>query len=410
MWLIISEKVKKINAWLHLWLGLSSGLIVVIISLTGCIYVFEDELKSYFYAHKIYVSIPAGGQKKPISELYKIAQETVGKQHPIQNIEMPLEANRSVIFRPAIKRNAEAWTSIGEFEYFRMLYLNPYSGKVIANEDARFEFFRVVLALHRNLLLKRDVGLIIVGISVLVFVILLISGIVLWLPKKIIGLKQRLLFLWKKNTKFKRKNYDLHNILGFYASFFLLIIALTGLTWSFDWVENSVAWVANAGVKVKKPKPVFSDTTQTATNILPLDLMYRSVVRQNPEAVMFTINIPKEKKATVNFSVFKHEQLNYNRQQFQFDQFSGKQLKRNTFEEKNNGEKLKAMNYDIHTGRILSLYGKILAFIASLISASLPITGFLIWWGKRNKIVKQKSKNYLNTTYNTKEKVFNVEI
>ncbi len=49
------------------------------------------------------------------------------------------------------------------------------------------------------------------------------------------------------------------------------------------------------------------------------------------------------------------------------------------------------MNYDIHTGAILSLPGKILAFCASLICASLPITGFLLWWGRRKKAKQSKS-------------------
>jgi uncharacterized iron-regulated membrane protein len=48
------------------------------------------------------------------------------------------------------------------------------------------------------------------------------------------------------------------------------------------------------------------------------------------------------------------------------------------------------MNYDIHTGAIIGLPGKILAFFASLIVASLPITGFYIWWGRKQK---QKIKN-----------------
>ena len=43
------------------------------------------------------------------------------------------------------------------------------------------------------------------------------------------------------------------------------------------------------------------------------------------------------------------------------------------------------MNYDIHVGAVLGLPGKILAFFASLIAASLPVTGFVIWWGRRKK-------------------------
>jgi uncharacterized iron-regulated membrane protein len=56
------------------------------------------------------------------------------------------------------------------------------------------------------------------------------------------------------------------------------------------------------------------------------------------------------------------------------------------------------MNYDIHVGQILGLTGKIIAFLASLICASLPITGFIIWWGKRNKKGKKVKEVVHNRT------------
>ena len=48
-------------------------------------------------------------------------------------------------------------------------------------------------------------------------------------------------------------------------------------------------------------------------------------------------------------------------------------------------DKMMRMNYDVHTGAILGITGKIMAFFASLIAASLPVTGFLIWRGRRKK-------------------------
>ena len=69
----------------------------------------------------------------------------------------------------------------------------------------------------------------------------------------------------------------------------------------------------------------------------------------------------------------------------QFDQYSGELLKEHTFDDQNAGEKVIRANYDIHVGSILGIPGKIIAFLASLICASLPVTGFLIWWEKRKK-------------------------
>ena len=62
------------------------------------------------------------------------------------------------------------------------------------------------------------------------------------------------------------------------------------------------------------------------------------------------------------------------------------------FPEAKAADKLLRMNYDIHTGAILGFAGKLLAFFASLIVASLPVTGTVIWWGRRKKAKKEAAR------------------
>lgn len=376
--------MKKLVGQLHLWLGLASGFVVFIISITGCIYVFEQELKACLYQDREIVAVPENAVKKPLSELMLIAQREVGDDHPIQNIAIPSAADQTYSFRPLQIRDRKAFTHFGEIVYQRKVYINPYTGEVVKNENTKYEFFTLVLRLHRNLLLNRGVGSVIVGLSVIIFVVMLITGIVLWWPKNKVVLRQRITFLWKKTTRWKRKNYDLHSVLGFYSSFVVLIIALTGLTWSFDWFEKSVYWIANGG-KIEKVKPLYSDTTQ-ATAILPIDQILFDLQKRNAEAETISISFPEKSNGVINASVRSGIHVRYTAQRYQYDQFTGALLNTTTFDEKNAGEKLNAMNYDIHTGAILGLSGKILAFVASLISASLPVTGFYIWWGRRKKI------------------------
>ena len=66
------------------------------------------------------------------------------------------------------------------------------------------------------------------------------------------------------------------------------------------------------------------------------------------------------------------------------------------YEKGNFGEKLRAMNYDIHVGSILGLTGKCMAFSASLIGASLPITGLFVWLGKKKKKKKRMNRSLLH--------------
>lgn len=386
--------MKKIVGQLHLWLGLASGLIVFIVSITGCIYVFEQELKDLFYNDRKVVDIPDHGIRKPLSGLLLVAQQEAGDEHPIQNIEVPKEEGHTYVFSPAQIRNNKASTHFGEIVYQHKIYINPYTAEVVKHENTKYEFFTLVLRLHRNLLLNREVGKTIIGSSVIIFVVLIITGIVLWWPKNMAAIRQRISFRWKKTTKWKRKNYDLHNVFGFYSSFFILIIALTGITWSFDWFDHSIQWLANGGEKTKKIKPLKSDTTQVAA-ILPIDKILTNVKNRNKEAHTFNIGLPEKSSGVVNVTARVGAHVRYSSIRYQFDQYSAAHLTTSTFDEKNAGEKLKAMNYDIHTGAIMNLPGKILAFIASLISASLPITGLFIWIGrtKREKLKVESLKH-----------------
>ena len=88
-----------------------------------------------------------------------------------------------------------------------------------------------------------------------------------------------------------------------------------------------------------------------------------------------------------NFEVYvKHLSYSYHKSSsLIFDENSGELLHTHDPKDKNFGEKVVNANYDIHTGSYFGLFGKIIWFIAGLICTSLPVTGFLIWWGKRKK-------------------------
>ena len=102
----------------------------------------------------------------------------------------------------------------------------------------RPEFFRQVRTLHRWLLDapakkgESSVGKTVVGITTVVMIVILISGIVIWIPRNSRTLKNRLQISCTKG--WRRFWYDSHVALGFYSTLFLLIMALTGLTWSFS--------------------------------------------------------------------------------------------------------------------------------------------------------------------------------
>lgn len=365
---------KKIIRQIHLWLGLISGLVVFVLGITGSIYTFADEIKDWIYKDRLFVTPPKNVQPLPLSQLITIAEQSLGKEKKISRAELSQQPDRSYMFR-AMKLDREAIGYWNSYIYYDKVYLNPYTGEVLYRENAKKEFFTVVLALHMNLLLGNQIGHFIVKWSVVGFLILLISGIILWWPKKWKRTQLKKNFSIKWQAKKKRLNYDLHNVLGFYSFFILLIIALTGLAWSFDLTTD------------KKSK-VLSDTSNTNKS-LPADYIIRQARTAAPLTAYFLYNFPAVKSGTVNVSAYQSESNLYQKIQFRFDRYTGKLLQQGKpFNEMAVPNQIIALNYDLHTGSALGLTGKMLVFFAGLIAASLPVTGFIIW---RNKSRKKNS-------------------
>ena len=372
---------------MHLWLGLISGLVVFIVGLTGAMYSFQEEIKARVYHDRLYVSIPPGTQRLPLSRLIGIAEEALGREYPLSRAELSQQPGRTYMFR-ALKTNKKSIGYWDYYSYYYKVYLNPYTGEVVYKENTKREFFTVLLALHMNLLLGDQVGHEIVRWSVVCFVVLLVSGLVLWWPEKWKTGRLKKSFTVKWSASYKRLNYDLHNVLGFYTFSGLLVIALSGLVWSFENADLAVQYITSGGRGPEKQKPVLSDTIRLALTPQipgnPADTVFLQVSKAAPATAYFLYNFPLAKSGTVNVSAYQSENNLYEKIQYKYDRYTGALLQAGKpFDQLSVPEQVKALNYDLHIGTVFGFSGKILAFLASLISAALPVTGFLIWRRKR---------------------------
>jgi uncharacterized iron-regulated membrane protein len=367
--------VKQAVGKVHLWLGLASGLVVFIVSLTGAIFVFQDEIRDLTEPWRK-VKAQATAQLLP-SRL----QEAALAEHP----EVKKATTWVTYFGP--ERSATVFFT-DPAGTPTQVYLNPYTGRVLHEQNLRYHFFSVVQAIHMTLLLPEAVAKWVVGGSVIIFVVMLVTGLVLWWPKRKQERKQRLTIKW--GARWRRVNYDLHNVLGFYAASIAVVLALTGLFMIFPGLLDSAVLVANGGKEYPQEKAVAKvDTLQTVTAATQplLDVIYRTVRDRSPEAEMVLIGPTGTDKDPAYCWVYQKTLHYYHRDEYAFHPVSGQVLQARLHANQSNGGKLSEMNYDLHTGQILGLGGKIVAFLASLISASLPVTGTVLWWGR-----KQKSK------------------
>jgi len=379
---------KKIVSTVHLWLGLASGLIVFIVGITGCILAFEQEIKSVTQPYQFVRS-----EEKPFlkpSVLIQIAAkkafaDSAGKPNCVINSIQYNGKNKAAI---AVYNNKEK----GSF----LMYLNPYHGWVLKEKELNKDFFRIVLGIHFYLLLPAKIGQPIVATAILLFVLLLITGCILWLPKhfKWNLLKQRLTINWRAN--FKRTNYDVHNVLGFYSVSIALILALTGLVWGFEWFEKGLYFTTSGGKVLPSHKKPLSDTTVLEkSDTLLVDVLWnKSQQLYSLQNSRFQITIPIKSSDCFTTSYNPSFTTFYQREIKYYDKTTLQELYNHsiynqTYANATKADKLYRMNYDIHVGAIAGLAGKIIVFFASLIAASLPVTGFLIWRGRKRKKISK---------------------
>lgn len=378
------SRARKVAGFLHLWLGLVSGIVVLLLGITGCLFVFQKEISDVLYRDQLFVKPPANAVTLPITRLKDIAQKALNCNNVYVTTYTHPENAWEFMYYKAGDENA--LTFFGAVDAYKSAFINPYTGELTGIMDYEKNFFVIVKYLHWSLLLNDKYGQPIVGYSTLIFVVMLITGLILWWPRNLKKSNFNKSFKINWKAKFKRLNYDLHNVPGFYAMLITLVLALTGMVWALKWFQTIVYVVASQSVTTPKPNTFVSGSRATALKA-PLNIAFETARRQFPDARRITLSVPDEgdKSGLISASGYRGKEDYYDADAIYFDQFTGAALGRENFKDKNNGEKLIRMNYDIHVGVILGLPGKILAFFGSFVAASLPVTGFIIWLGRGKK-------------------------
>lgn len=363
--------MKKTFRKIHLWLSVPFGLIISIICLTGAALVFEREINDAINSHLYEIEPPENARALDIATIAHRVSEQVDDSLSIASIIIPAEKDRSyqVTFSNLRKRS---------------LCVNQYTGEVLGWPESH-PFFQTMRQLHRWLMdvppKKGDktAGKTIVGVSTLVMAIILLSGLVVWWPKNRKTLKHRLRVSCTKG--WRRLWYDSHVALGFYSTLVLLVMALTGLTWSFGWYRTAVYGMFGADTqkqsharadnngkagktKAGKPQADYTAWDKAARNIAALySGDYSSITIANG-----TAQVSKNGEGYLRHV----DKLTFNTKDGLVESIT-------TWGETPREAKLKGWFYAFHTGAWGGPITKVIYFIMALIGAILPLTGYYLW-------------------------------
>lgn len=214
--------MKKIFRKIHLWLSVPFGIFITLICFSGAMLVFEKEITEWCRP-EVYFVEEANGRPLPADSLMRLVSATLPDSVEATGVTIPSDPERTWQVSLSKPRRAS-------------LYVNPYTGEITGRSE-RLAFYDTMFHLHRWMMgSSTGFGKLLVGVSTLMLVFILVTGILMWLSNRKKPLRKSLVISFTKGwPKFW---HDLHVAGGIYTTIFLLAIALTGLTWSFSWYRT----------------------------------------------------------------------------------------------------------------------------------------------------------------------------
>lgn len=390
---------KKTFFQIHWFLGITAGLILSIMGVTGAIYSYEQPIQRWLNPDSYTVKVENHAKLTP-AEIYQHfqVQNPEMKINSITVAKVPEEASNINIVKEGARRG-----------YTMMV--NPYTAEILPEVRGK-DFFQFIQQLHRNLTVG-EVGKQITGASTLMLIFFVLSGLYLRWPKKH-SFKQW--FALKPKLKGRNFLWDLHAVVGTWVVIFYLLLACTGLYWSYDWWRDGMFKVM--GVERPQPEmqgPRMGEGKERQGNATQLqqgrDQHLRNGPRQakeglKPEQIQkvltqtwngfnsqikrdystLTISIPKKADGKVELTfvdaIPQHERA---RNKAIYDYQNAQIEKIDLYEVKPLNEKIMSSMLPVHRG---SFFGPVFQFIIMLAALAMPlffITGWMLYLKRRKQ-------------------------
>nr|WP_286184363.1 sulfite reductase flavoprotein subunit alpha [Pantoea sp. Cy-639] len=365
---------------MHWFFGISAGLVLALMGITGALYSFQEELLRALNADVLKVEVRAEGVLPP-AELVRRVEAAQGDKVSMLWVDVRDGNAARIFFTPAPGERRGA-----------LRYADPYTGE-LKDDAAGQGFFNLMLNLHRFLAMG-DTGRQITGACTLMLIFFCLSGLYLRWPRKALDWRTWLTFEWAK--KGRAFNWDLHAVAGTWCLLFYLLFALTGLFWSYDWYRSGLntllADAPAAGQQQKRgegrgrhgPPPA-------AQHAPPLQVDYQAIwsnLKQaaGPELAMYNLRLPPAGGQPANlFYLLEGAAHPRAFNTLVLDPATGQVRRHERYTDKSFKAQLLQSVYALHVGEYFGLPGRIILTLASLTMPLFFVTGWLLYLDRRRK-------------------------
>ena len=389
--------MKKVLRKIHLWLSVPTGIIITLVCFSGAMLVFEKEITEAIKPELYFVK-EAKGEPIPMQQLMEKVEETLPDSVSISGVTVFADSTRTYQVSLSKPRRAS-------------IYVNQYTGEVTGRSE-RLPFFNTMFHLHRWLLgSSTGVGKLLTGICTLVLVFILITGILMWLTNRNKPLKASLAIHVTKG--WGRFWHDLHVAGGIYTTIFLLAMALTGLTWSFSWYRTG--FYACFGVESSEKGGAHGEGVNShgegrgsrgegrythgdgRNNHEGKRGEGRGFHRRSPyrhwEDVLNEVALKNPGYQQITLKPEVAEVVPEGRlsmraaDKYSYDRRSGEITDVQLYSAGKKDTKVRSGVYMVHTGSWGGIITRILNFLAAFIGATLPLTGYWLWFRRKRAAI-----------------------
>lgn len=354
-------RTDKLVYSLHRIFGLVGGVFLLMLSLTGCILLFDNVIDGWLNPDIVSVSAPANGERQP----YDAAVQTLQKQFPnaqIRGLNLYPHATNRALRADVNEGHERIWA-----------YVDPYTGRFLGQRNMENVFVRQVRELHEHLLAPPagDWILLIVGFCLVGSVV---SGT--WYYRKSLFSVFKIGVRWNKPKRFVYG--DLHKYLGVVALLFLVVIGVSGTV--FHWEKTVGRALGEDRPRGPRPEPV---AMKLETSV---DAALAKSVATVPGFVAEMVSFPDQPDRPL---VVRGNAADANKllgpltAATEFDAKTGNLTKVFNASNEDAEYKLEHLSEELHYGRYGGLVSKTIYLILALAMTVVTATGLLIWWGKR---------------------------
>ena len=366
--------LRRTIFWIHLGVGVTAAIVILMMSVTGVILTYEMQLNEW--ARRDYRATPSGPDAKPLpADVLLERAESASAETGPSSITLGADP-----LAPA---------AIG-FGRRQTLYVDRYTGEIRGDGDTGMRrFLRTVMYWHRWFALSdenRAIGRALTGAANFGFLFLVMSGFYLWWPRTWMRGSLRNVTWFRRGLGPKARDFNWHNVIGFWMAVPLLVVVFSGAMISYRWIGNLIyiAVGETPAARGARSASVAPDAVAAEPPAEPVErVSYQSILdraaAESPGWRRLTVQIPEAGHVPLTVQVDRGSARQAaKRTNLTFDRYSGALTARASGQSGSRGQRIRSWLRFAHTGEVYGFIGQTIAGIASAGAMALVWTGLAL--------------------------------